>query len=80
MFLAKHGNMPSKYWYHDSDMKDKSGNSIRYFSKEALLPIPKHWCDNEITIFDRACFGETIELGNHKPDETNEDGYTVAML
>lgn len=33
-----------------------------------------------MTIFDRACFGEIPELGNHKPDERNEDGYTVAMI
>ena len=45
------------------------------------LPVPKHWKDNDMTIFDKACFG-IIPLDNieHKSDKQNEDGYTIAMI
>ena len=33
------------------------------------MPIPYHWKDSEMTIFDKACYGEILELKNHKPDE-----------
>ena len=38
------------------------------------LPVPKHWKDNDMTIFDKACFG-IIPLDNieHKSDKQNED-------
>ena len=44
------------------------------------MPIPYHWQDSDITIFDRACYGEIPQLGNHKSSEQNEDGLTVAMI
>ena len=33
-----------------------------------------------MTIFDRACFEEKINIDEHKPDERNQDGYTIAMI
>ena len=33
-----------------------------------------------MTIFDKAYFGIIPELGDHKPEEQDEDGWTVAMI
>ena len=33
-----------------------------------------------MTIFDKAIFGVYSELDGHKPDERNEQGFTVAMI
>lgn len=33
-----------------------------------------------MNIFDLACFGIIPEIGDHKPDEQNKDGWTVAMI
>ena len=33
-----------------------------------------------MTIFDQACFGIIPKLDNHKSDEVNKDGLTVAMI
>lgn len=33
-----------------------------------------------MNIFDLACFGIIPEIGDHKPSEQNEDGWTVAMI
>ena len=42
--------------------------------------IPQHWGDNDMDIFDKAIFGITPKLDGHKPDERNEQGFTVAMI
>ena len=33
-----------------------------------------------MTIFDQACYRIIPNTGNHKSDEKNEDGFTVAMI
>lgn len=33
-----------------------------------------------MNIFDLACFGIIPEIGDHKPNEQNKDGWTVAMI
>ena len=33
-----------------------------------------------MTIFDRACFGEILDIASHKSHEVNKDGLTVAMI
>ena len=33
-----------------------------------------------MTIFDRACYGEIPDIAEHKSDEQNEDGWTIAMI
>ena len=33
-----------------------------------------------MTIFDQACYGITPNIAGHKPDEQDEDGFTVAMI
>ena len=33
-----------------------------------------------MNIFDLACFGIIPEIGDHKPSEQNEDGWTVVMI
>ena len=59
---------------HDVNMKNSYDMSIRSLLLENNLPVPHHWHDNDMTIFDKACYGIIPKLGNHKPDETNEDG------
>ena len=33
-----------------------------------------------MNVFDLACFDIVPEINNHKPEEQNEDGFTVAMI
>ena len=65
---------------HNVNIKNKKGESIRSLLHKNMLPVPHHWNNDDMTIFDRACYGVIPELGNHKPDERNEDGQTIAMI
>ena len=33
-----------------------------------------------MNIFDQACFGIIPKLDEHKPEEQDEDGFTIAMI
>lgn len=33
-----------------------------------------------MTIFDKACFGIIDDISNHKPEEKDHDGKTLAMI
>ena len=33
------------------------------------LPIPHHWKDDEMTIFDKVCYGEMPNINGHKSEE-----------
>ena len=50
---------------HDIDMDSYFVRSIKTSLISAHLPIPYHWHDNDMTIFDQACYGEIPELGSH---------------
>ena len=54
---------------HDINLENNEEESIKTNLSDYYLPVPYHWHDNDITIFDRAYYGEIPELGNHKPDE-----------
>ena len=36
---------------------------------ESYLPIPHHWHDDDMTIFDKACYGEIPNIEGHKSNE-----------
>ena len=59
---------------YDPKKHTQRSYSITKCLRRFYLPIPHHWKDREMTIFDKACYGEIPKLGKHKPDETNEDG------
>lgn len=65
---------------HDINIKTKQGQSIYSLLSEATIPIPYHWHDEDMTIFDKTIFGDIPELGYHDPSDQNEDGWTIAMI
>ena len=65
--------MPPTYWMHDINMDSYFVRSIKTLLLWAKLPIPYHWHENDMTIFDQACFGEIPDITGHKSDEVNED-------
>lgn len=54
---------------HDIDIKNDLRESIHSLLHKNFLPVPHHWKNNDMTIFDKACYGIVPELGNHKPNE-----------
>ena len=61
--------MPPKEWLYDVNLKNEYNNSLKSYLQDNQLPVPYHWHDNDMDIFDKACYGEIPQLGNHKPDE-----------
>ena len=51
---------------HDINIKDNDNESIKFWLKYYTLPIPYHLNDNNMTIFDKACFGEIPDISGHK--------------
>ena len=48
---------------------------------EECMPYPLHWeNDEDLTIFDQAYFGIIPDITEHKPEERDHQGRTVAML
>ena len=66
--------MPPKKWIHDLNITSTTGESIKSLLQKNNLPIPKYWDNNDMTIFDQACFKIIPKINNHKPEEQNEDG------
>ena len=33
--------------------------------------MPYHWKDDDMDIFDKACYGEIVDIEGHKSDEVN---------
>ena len=66
--------MPPREWMHSYDIKLCENETLKYYLHSYSLPVPRHWNDDDMTIFDKACFGIIPELGNHKSDERNEEG------
>ena len=50
--------MPPKEWMYSENIKDLTNRSIEDYLQGYYLPIPHHWKNNDMTVFDRACFGE----------------------
>ena len=48
--------MPSKEWMHSLNIKNKYDKSLKNYLIDNNLPIPQHWKDNKMNIFDQACF------------------------
>ena len=49
--------------------------------KNNNMPIPTEWKDiNKMNIFDQAIFRIMSDITNHKPEETNDQGFTIAMI
>ena len=65
---------------HNYSIKNKYYNTLKVYLRISKLFIPHHWGDNDMDIFDKAIFGIYSKLDGHKPDERNEQGFTVAMI
>ena len=65
---------------HYYDIKNKENKTLKDYLEISKLLVPHHWKDNNMSIFDKAIFGIYSKLDGHKPDERNEDGYTVAAI
>ena len=51
---------------HNYDIEDEHWGTIPSYSSLSCLPIPEHWeNENEMTIFDWACFGVTPNINGH---------------
>ena len=44
--------MPPREWMHSYNIKDINGKTLKDYLEYNYLLIPKHWKDNDITIFD----------------------------
>ena len=61
--------MPPRCWMHNYDIKDKDGKTLKDFLEDSNLPVPYHWHDEDMTIFDQACFGIVPDITGHDPNE-----------
>ena len=54
MLLANNGIIPPRYWMHDIDLCDDSyyNRTLKTYLEDRKLPIPRHWSDDDMTIFD----------------------------
>ena len=52
MLLVRRFIMPPREWMHDPNIENAHGNSLKYFFECKNFPIPYHWHDNDMTIFD----------------------------
>lgn len=58
--------MPPREWMHNYNIKDKNNKTLKDYLKDNNLPIPEHWKnENEMTIFDQACFGIIPDINGH---------------
>ena len=69
MILASKGIIPPREWMYNQIVKNKYNRTIKDYLLNNKLPVPYHWHENDMDIFDKACYGELPQLGNHKPDE-----------
>ena len=58
--------MPPREWTYDynNQLKDKIFR-IKYILELSYLPCPYNWHDDDMTIFDQACFGEIPDITGH---------------
>ena len=50
---------------HNYYIRDHYSNTLNYYLEKYNLPISYHWNDNDMTIFDKACFGEIPDITGH---------------
>ena len=63
--------IPPRQWMHNYYIMDNYKQTLKDYLEQYYLPVPYHWGDNNMNIFDEACYGIIPELGNNKPDERN---------
>ena len=61
-------------------LSDKENIILDFTSERRCFPIPSEHQETNPTIFDIAMLGKIPELGNHKPEEQDKDGWTVATI
>ena len=44
---------------HNYIISDYVYYTLKKYLEINLLPVPYHWSDNDMTIFDKVCYGET---------------------
>ena len=54
---------------HNYSIKDKYDKTLKDYLYDSCLPIPYNWNDNNMTIFDKACYGIIPDITGHKSDE-----------
>ena len=52
MILANKRIMPPREWMHGYNIRDKYDKSLKTYLRNNNLPIPCHWYDDNMTIFD----------------------------
>ena len=57
LIMADHEIIPPREWMHDVNMKNAFEMSIKSLLLRNYLPVPHHWHDDDMTIFDKACYG-----------------------
>ena len=63
--LAQKGIIPPREWIHSYDIKDGYNRTLKDYLEDNYLPIPKHWNNDDMTIFDKACFGIIPDIERH---------------
>ena len=58
MILAEQEIMPPRECMHNYDIKNVDGRTLKDYLEAYYLPVPYHWRDDDMTIFDKACYGE----------------------
>ena len=43
---------------HSYEIKNKYDKTIKDYLKYHYIPVPYHWNNNDMTIFDKVCYGE----------------------
>ena len=52
MILAKNGIIPPKEWIANTSLENMINQDIKRNLQLGLLPIPTHWGNNDLDIFD----------------------------
>ena len=52
ILLTEKCKIPQRGWMHDINLKNNRYNSIKSNLLDCNLPIPYHWHDDDMTIFD----------------------------
>ena len=58
MILAKNGIIPPQDWMHNYNIIDNNNKTLKYYLENNQLPVPYHWNNNDMTIFDKTCYEE----------------------
>ena len=53
---------------HNYDTKNNY-DGLKISLRRNNLPVPYQWNDDDMTIFDKACFGEMPDIKGHKSNE-----------